>query len=400
MKNLKILIVIITIIIIIIVIALFTLIPKLKDQIEESENLNYGDVLDIQQETTDKAYVIIENCIEKYLQYNIEKNSQLESILEKIVDYEEFDEIYYLKIVMVYKIERMNDTTYFVDTLLNNENEYFVVNVDYINRTFSIRKTSQDEFNNAKNNKVDDKYKESITIEKNNYNAIDSSIISKDKLIDKYYEVYKKLALNKPEVAFEMLDSEYKSNKFNNDIENYKEYVENNKNRIQNSTIVDMELSQKENYTEYKIQDDNNNIYIIKEYSHTDFSIILDNYTITSQEEKDKYLKLTAKEKVVYNIEKVFQMLDNKDYIAVYNLLDTGFKNTNFKTYEAFKAYAQENFFDNNILGNITVEEQGENYIIIVPYKDGVSSAAKKNKKTFVMRLLEETNFVMSFEVE
>lgn len=400
MKNFKILVIIITLIIIIILIALFILIPKLEKQVEENENLDYGDVLTIQQENTYKGYQISSECIEKYIKYNIEKNMEaLENILENEEDEtQKLDEIYYLKISYIYKIERMNDTTYFVESLINNNENYFIINVDYINNTFNIRKTNEIEFNNSKDDKVNEKYKQNITINKNEYNQINTADLDNDELISKYYYNYIDLALNKPEVAFEILDKDYKMKKFGNDLQKYQQYIENNRNKIFDSTIVEITANSKENYTEFIIQDTFNNCYTIKEYNYTDFTIILDDYTLNT-DETEKYIALDSKDKVLYNINIIFKHINNKEYEEVYNKLDEKFKNTNFPTLEQFKNYANETFFDNNVLGNITVEEQGQNYIINVPYKEGTSSVAEKRKKSFVMRLLEDTDFVMSFEI-
>ena len=51
------------------------------------------------------------------------------------------------------------------------------------------------------------------------------------------------------------------------------------------------------------------------------------------------------------------------------------------------------------MLGQITIEAQGINYIVKVPYKDGTSSAAEKRTKVFVMRLLEGVDFEISFQI-
>lgn len=399
MKNLKVLIFIITIIIIILLITLVILIPKLEDQIEEEENLNYGDMLDIQkEEDTDKAYIILESCIDKYLQYNIQENENIKEILEEYTTFEKFDKEYYLKINSVYKIERMDDITYFVETLLNNKETYFLINVDYVNDTFNIRGIYEQEFKNAQNNNVNEKYKTSIRIAKNNENSISRKTPSTETIMNKYYQTYKKMAIYNKEVAFDMLDAEYKLKKFDNNIEKYKEYIENNQDRIESFEITNVEANKNNDYIEYKISDAYNTSYIIKEYYYTNYKIILDNYTIEDKEQIEEYNKLDNKEKAIYNIEKVFSMLNNKEYNSVYNLLDETFKNNNFPQLEQFKLYVQQTFFDNNILGNITIEEQGENYVITVPYKDGISTAAEKRKKNFVVRIMEDKNFTLSFE--
>ena len=387
---------------IILLIGIMNLKTEVEEENEEMENLYYEDVLDIQEENSEAGYIIMSNCIEKYLQFNIKKDKdKLAQILESELDeVEQIDEHYYLKIDTIYKIERINDTTYFVKCLLNKEPIYFAINVDYMNNSFSIRKIDKNEFNNAKENKVASQYKESITIESNSENIIGDIVIDSFDIADKYYSKYNEMALNNPEIAFEMLDNQYKKLKFNNDLEAFKEYIENNKERIYNSIVVNVESREEENYNRYIATDTTENKMEIKEYHYTDFDIILDDYTIQSQEDINVYMNLEDEEKIKYNINKIFTMLSKKEYSTIYNLLDNTFKEKNFPTLEIFKKYVDDNFFTENVLGNITMEKRANNYIVTVPYKSGVSSVAEKREKVFVMRLLEGTDFVISFTVE
>lgn len=398
MKNMKILISVILIIIVMIIILLLVLLPKLKEYEEETENLYYGDIYEVQPETTYKSYYIIANCIENYIKYSIENSSEkLDAILENN-DYtkENFDEVYLLKIAQVYKIERQDDTTYFVEISLDNKNEYFVTNIDYTTKAYNLRKSLKSEFDNAKNNNVKEKYRTSIKIKQNEFNLVDDKDINRDLVLDKYFYNYIRLAETKPKIAFELLEKSYRAEVFQNDFSNYEVYLENNKSKILNSVITDIQTETLENSTEYIITDNYNRQYRIVEYNYTDYTIALNNY----QREDDKYLKLTQTEKVEKNIKYVFELLDNKEYNKVYELLDSDFRNTNFQTYDQFEDYAKNTFFDYNALGKITVQEQGQNYIIEVNYKDGPSSAAEKRQKSFVMRLLEGTEFKISFQID
>ena len=152
MKKMKILIILLIILIIITTLSIVILLPKLKD--EEIRNLDSEvsneDILDIREETSYKGYVIIQKCIGNYIEYSNESNEEkLAAILEKEEKTEKFDEVYYLKIEQIYKIERINDTTYFVETTLDDKNVYFVINVDYITKSYNIRKSTETEYKNA-----------------------------------------------------------------------------------------------------------------------------------------------------------------------------------------------------------------------------------------------------------
>ena len=401
MKKMKILIILLIILIIITTLSIVILLPKLKD--EEIRNLDSEvsneDILDIREETSYKGYVIIQKCIGNYIEYSNESNEEkLAAILEKEEKTEKFDEVYYLKIEQIYKIERINDTTYFVETTLDDKNVYFVINVDYITKSYNIRKSTETEYKNAKENNIDTKYLKSIEIKSNDYNKIEDKDLSNEQVMSKYFYNYLQLQLTKPEVAFTILEKGYKSQKFGNDINKYKEYIENNKEKLADTAIVESSVKASDNSTQYTIVDTYGKTYIIKEYKYTDYTIEIQEDNKENEEYLNKYLALSPTEKVEENIKRVYQLIDDKEYESVYNLLDSQFKSSNFATLEQFENYAKETFFEYNVLGKITIQEQGQNYVIIVPYKDGYSSVAEKREKNFVMRLQENTDFILSFE--
>ncbi len=401
MKKMKILIILLIILIIITTLSIVILLPKLKD--EEIRNLDSEvsneDILDIREETSYKGYVIIQKCIENYIEYSNESNEEkLAAILEKEEKTEKFDEVYYLKIEQIYKIERINDTTYFVETTLDDKNVYFVINVDYITKSYNIRKSTETEYKNAKENNVDTKYLQSIEIKSNDYNKIEDKDLSNEQVMSKYFYSYLQLELTKPEVAFTILEKGYKSQKFGNDINKYKKYIENNKEKLSDTAIVESSVKASDNSTQYTIVDTYGKTYIIKEYKYTDYTIEIQEDNKENEEYLNKYLALSPTEKVEENIKRVYQLIDDKEYESVYNLLDSQFKSSNFATLEQFENYAKETFFEYNVLGKITIQEQGQNYVINVPYKDGYSSVAEKREKNFVMRLQENTDFILSFE--
>ena len=401
MKKMKILIILLIILIIITTLSIVILLPKLKD--EEIRNLDSEvsneDILDIREETSYKGYVIIQKCIGNYIEYSNESNEEkLAAILEKEEKTEKFDEVYYLKIEQIYKIERINDTTYFVETTLDDKNVYFVINVDYITKSYNIRKSTETEYKNAKENNIDTKYLKSIEIKSNDYNKIEDKDLSNEQVMSKYFYNYLQLELTKPEVAFTILEKGYKSQKFGNDINKYKEYIENNKEKLADTAIVESSVKASDNSTQYTIVDTYGKTYIIKEYKYTDYTIEIQEDNRENEEYLNKYLALSPTEKVEENIKRVYQLIDDKEYESVYNLLDSQFKSSNFATLEQFENYAKETFFEYNVLGKITIQEQGQNYVINVPYKDGYSSVAEKREKNFVMRLQENTDFILSFE--
>ena len=136
-----------------------------------------------------------------------------------------------------------------------------------------------EEFINAKNNKIDSKYREDIVIEENDYNTFERKIFTDIEIARYYFEDYKYKALYNPEKAFNLLDSEYKIEKFNNDINEYKAYIQNNKNNLQNAELIHYKTSKEGQYGIYEVTDNYDNYYKIIETGINEYTIILDNST-------------------------------------------------------------------------------------------------------------------------
>ncbi len=401
-RSLIIVLIILTILIIIVTLLILILLPKLRE--EKFKNIDaevsYEDILDIQEEKTYKAYTILSQCIEKYINYNISKDSYKIKLIceeesnEKIM---EIENPYYLKIEAVYKIERVNDTTYFTKAMLNNKDVYFLVNVDYENTTFNIRQSNNKEFQNAMNNIVDGKYKKSIIINSNEENKIETKDLSNYIIASNYFDIYKNLAIEKTDIAYELINEETKQTKFSNNIDNYKSYIERNKENIEDASLVSLiSVEAQENKKTYTVQDSNGNQYVIEEYLYTNFNISIKDSTQYSQDEIEKYAKMDYKQKLKFNVDKIFSWVNNKEYEVLYSKLNSQFKNTNFNTLEKFQNYIQDKFFDYNYLGTVSMQQQGNTYILRAPYKSGASVAAEEREVTVIMRLENDMNFSFS----
>ena len=342
----------------------------------------------------------IGNHIKKYMDYRKQNDTQAIQAIskEEVINIDNFQakEMYLLN-----KITNYTVYVYGVTKQANVQNDYYmVVNLDYTNYTFSISTSSKQEFENAKNNMVKGQYKEDIVIQKNKYNDIVlGETVDDFEVLKIYFDDYKFKAIHYPEEAFELIDVTYKKEKFNNDLEQFKAYIQNNRNTLQDANIVKHGVTKENGITKYIFVDNYNQYYELKETGIYQYTIILDNYTIQSNEQLQKYNRLTNEEKALSNIDKVMKLIDEKDYNTIYNYLNHDFKNTNFSTIEKFSKYMKETFFENNIVGRIEVKQEGNIFILNVPYKESLSTAAEDMEKTFMMKLTEGMNFELSFEI-
>ena len=168
---------------------------------------------------------------------------------------------------------------------------------------------------------------------------------------------------------------------------------------IENININKYKCDVYEEYKEYVCIDKDNRYYIFKETAPMEINIKLDTYTTDIPEFNEKYNEGNEQVKVGMNIEKVITALNNKDYRYVYNKLDNSFKNNNFATINVFEAYIKGNIFNTNVAEYEKFTEEGQTYIYELKLKESEDSEETKNM-TVIMKLLENNDFTMSFNIE
>ena len=168
---------------------------------------------------------------------------------------------------------------------------------------------------------------------------------------------------------------------------------------LQNAVISKYSIEEKDEYREYTLVDNFNNTYTVRAKSVKNYEVLLDNYTIKVDDYVENYKKLSDEDKVQANLYIFIQMINTKDYKNAYNLLADSFKNNYFKDEVSFEKYMKENWFSYNLQTNVDIKNEGNNYICNLTLRSGAGSAAEQVNKTIIMRLKENTDFVMSFTV-
>lgn len=232
-------------------------------------------------------------------------------------------------------------------------------------------------------------------IDKYNYNQYIQQNISDEKMAEIYFNDFLSNFLRDPQNAFNLLESEYKQKRF----AEYNEFETLIRERYSNQTIK-LARYQKidyDNYTQYICEDEGGHYYIFNETSPMQYTVMLDIYTIDLPEFVEQYNSSTEDIKVQFNIQKFFEAINNEDYTYAYNKLDETYKNNNFPTQADFEKYIKTNFYSQNKLGYTSYEKNGDLYIYKMVITNGEDSS-QTIEKQFVVKLLEGTDFVMSFE--
>lgn len=418
MNNIKkfiIILLMILLILIILLIFLLNLNDSSTEYPESDANSGPQDIMielnnHIEEEKNNNKIFTISDYINQMLTYEGEEN--IEALQGLVEDYQEIENMnleqkqseFYAQ--EIYKQESMDKATYFTSGIVHitdtNYNEsfnliYLQINIDYQNqawRAYVIDRETFDEIKQDTESTI-----ENFEIERNEYNKFEQKTYSTEENCNRYISDFIiKLKYNK-ELAFEFVDEEYRKQKFEDSFERFNEYIENNQDRIYNLTIESYLKELNEDNIVYTVLDTYGNYYIIESSGGLDYTIKLDNFTIETEEFKSSYENATEQEKVTTNLSKIVKWVNTKDYLQIYNKLDSEFKQNNFQNIETFETYMQENFFDYNIIEIEKINKISDNYICDVILRSGNGLSAEETTKTFIMQLGEGTDFVMSFSV-
>ena len=442
--NIKRIIIILVVVLLILSILLGILILYKKDQ----ENGNYSYVnltedlsvaLDGElTEVTDRNnFYIVESCINRYYLFltksssnNITANSssiESQENIEKQAIYEMLDKTYIdsenLTVDNIFdNIQQIDESKFIIDKMYvsqidRNMSVYLVagkeitiatseekdskmiVKMDMANKTFSliVGETAERIFNESKKGEKLNIITET-TIEKTDYNGYVYNNISDDEYVTDMFDQFKTYLISYREEAYERLNEEYKSKKFEN-FEEFNQYVKDNIKDIVIAKADKSKTSEYDGYTQYVIMDQYGNYYIFNETAAMSYTVILDTYTVDLPEFTEQYNSANDGERAGLNLQRAFDAINNKDYEYVYNKLDDTFKENNFPTLNEFEEYIIENFYNSNNVTYSNYKSSGGLHMYDATIVDAENEESSPITKTFIIKLLDGTDFTMSFNV-
>ena len=283
---------------------------------------------------------------------------------------------------------------------INDIEENLLIKLDMQNDTYSM--FGQEYLNSREYNKDTEIAKIEIdtnSVTSNNYNHFDYVNTNDQYIVNQYFSEYQTKLLHQVGSAYDMLDKEYRENKYESQQE-FTEYVEQNYDSLKSNYLSKYLINQFEEYKEYVCLDANNHYYIFIERSLTDYSVILDTYTVDLIDFTQIYDSANISSKVGMNVEKVLDAINDRDYRYVYNKLDETFRNNTYGSLENFEVYMEENFYEENDIEYLEFSEEGDTYIYRAKIKNAAEDQSEQKHITIIMKLLEGTDFDMSFSIE
>lgn len=328
--------------------------------------------------------------------YISQKNITTDNILEKV---ENKGKVEFIPLEM-YQLLGNYRTQYAVYGQLQNietqekEQAYFVVDVDKTNSTFYITPVDFAQYPNVADIPLDD---EDTSIEENDNNYFSYTIMQENDIAQKYFTYYKKLMQDDPDMAYLLLDEEYRNKRFGS-VEEFKKYVSNNQEDIEGYLAKEYEANYLEDGTEYICQDQYKHTYTFKVSAVMQFQVKLDTYTIESEETKQKYQGAEERRKVEMNIDKWIQMLNCRDYKAAYNVLDESFRTQYFSNVDDFESYMRNTFPYYYGVNLSDFSNEAGVYIQKIFLTDITAKMKVPLHETIIMKLTDD-GFVMSFRI-
>ena len=274
-----------------------------------------------------------------------------------------------------------------------------IVKLDKTNKTFSIvpQEYVTEKYGNiVEGQSIEISSEQSIAQNINN-TYTEREITEETYLKDLFAEIRNELLYDKEE-AYNHLNEEYKTKKFTN-LDEFTSFANSKQEEYKAMKLAQYQQTQEDGYTQYILVDQNGKYYIVNETAVMQYTTMLDTYTADLPQFIERYNSSNDAEKAGLNLQKVVDALNNNDYEYVYNKLDETFKTNNFKTLENFEQYIQNNLYTSANVEFSNYQNSGELHMFDATFTDKNNENSNAITKTFIVKLLEGTDFVMSFNV-
>ncbi len=351
-----------------------------------------NELASIKQEMFEESYLAISNMLENSNEFK--EYTSKEMVKQEGAKFKSYNPIIN-KMLISEKSASIN--VFILEISVGNVETKIAIKTDSENMTFSIIPMLYVEKYNYDNNTLLEKISDEA-ITKNSNNTYNYKNITDEYIARTYFNTYKNNALKNVEKAYNSLDKDYAKKRFGS-LENYKQYITNNKEVIEKLQITKYQHTNNDDYEQYVCIDSNGKYYIFRQTAIMQYTLFLDTYTIDLPEYIEKYNKSNQQQKTALNIDKFVKAINDENYTVAYSFLSDGFKDNYFKGQSQFEQYAKQNFLGKSEVTYSEFEAKGNVYtynVILENPKDEVSSI----QKTFNVRLKDGTDFEMSFNMD
>lgn len=274
-----------------------------------------------------------------------------------------------------------------------------IVKLDTMNKTFSVMPQEYviEKYGNIVEEQNLDINAEQNIAQNTNNTYTEREITEETYLKDLFAEIRNEL-LNDYEAAYNHLDEEYRTQKFAT-LEEFRNFASGKAEEYRTMALAQYQVTEEDGYTQYLLVDQNGKYYIVNETAVMKYTTLLDTYTVDLPQFIERYNTSNNAERAGLNLQKVVDAMNNGDYEYIYNKLDETFRANNFPTLESFEQYIQNNLYTSANVEFSNYQNSGELHIFDATFTDKSNENSNAITKTFIVKLLEGTDFVMSFNV-
>ena len=352
---------------------------------DESEN-NYVQVVS-DEDIAENTISLLDTT---YINNNNINNSNLYNYINKLDT-----SLIYTTLKMNY-FKNNNIESYIAYGFLSNSNDnlvsynYIIVNIDKENSTFSVIPVTNN-YNDI--NEINFPELNYDSIQPNEYNKYNEENLNTEDICRNYFVTYKKLLKINPDYLYNCFSKKYKEKRFKT-FDMFNNYINENQEEIQNAKYSKYLLTG----SSYICKDQYDNIYSFNATSPMNFTLELDDYTILTDNFKNRYSSSDTKEKINENVGIFIKMINNKDYTSIYNILEENYKNNNFSSEEDFINYIKNNYPEHYTfeVKNVTETDENGKYNVNVNLIN-IDDTESTSEKNMSITLSNEYEFYISF---
>lgn len=227
-------------------------------------------------------------------------------------------------------------------------------------------------------------------------NKMSSITITDREMANNYFDSWINNIIYDKNSAYNKLNSEFKNKKYNS-LQSFQSYL-NNLGYI--PRINEYRIHSTQDYTDYICTDQYNNYYIFRQQGGVmRYTVFLDNYTVELDTFKQNYEKADEETKIIINLRKFKQMLNTKDYNAIYNKLNATFKQNNYNNVSKLAQYLKNNAYAVNTITLDNYNQNNDYYVCECSLINQKNTNEQKNM-TIIIKLIDSNNFEMSFNIQ
>ena len=234
-------------------------------------------------------------------------------------------------------------------------------------------------------------------IAENDLNRISFDGGTNDEIAQNLYLRYIYTCINDLNEAYNLLDENYKNQKFRN-FNSFDYYIR----TITVDTEAKISYTFNTNFymTEYRVTDIYGNTFIFYYDNNIEYTLTLDGYTEMTNMQIDKYISLDDVDKAKENLNYFIQAINTFDYQTAYSKLMEETKREFYPNQESFTSFIDQNLFTHNVLDIKELSDNDEKM-----YQFNIELKNQKNfdekvKLNIIVKLIENNDYEIAFSID